>query len=397
MHAGGHVELELTRSAVDRRLYTLDGVGTLRLDGLLMRSATAEAGTDTWRFARRGLWRRALEATDAAGAVAGTFEPRELRRGGTLTWHGVEYTMQPHSLFRERYALARGDTELALIEATGWWGWGARRPVKVSLDDPAVVPDPGLLLFAAFAVRTLADAAGESAAVTAAVTTTSTGLLSGSGFGCSAALPRDPNRIRGRADRGRAGVTTREREPDCGRSEPGRAVDDHDARADVGLRDLTQDRRVNAASEPPHEAGRCGLLRQRDSDKRAAMRDDGRRRSLGGRPIGVESAVATPATESAETRTAVAARAREGLRGSACTAVSFRVAAQQDACTSCGMHPGHDLGRSQGRPILVLHLEDAVERQIAHLGGEAHERSDVERRRVRAGRLPGSWVEKCTS
>jgi len=168
------VELELTRSADDRRLYTLDGVGTLRLDGLLMRSATAEAGTDTWHFARRGLWRRALEARDLAGAVAGTFEPRELRRGGTLTWHGVEYAMRPHSLFRERYALADGDRELALLEATGWWGWGARRPVKLSLDDAAAL-DPGLILFAAFAVRTLADAAGESAGATAAVTTASTG------------------------------------------------------------------------------------------------------------------------------------------------------------------------------------------------------------------------------
>jgi hypothetical protein len=39
-------DLELTRSSDDRRLYVLGGVGTLRLQGFLSRSAIAEAVAD---------------------------------------------------------------------------------------------------------------------------------------------------------------------------------------------------------------------------------------------------------------------------------------------------------------------------------------------------------------
>ncbi len=53
-------ELELTRTRGDRRLYGLEGIGTLRLDGTFARSATAEAGRDTWRFTQRGFWRRVI-------------------------------------------------------------------------------------------------------------------------------------------------------------------------------------------------------------------------------------------------------------------------------------------------------------------------------------------------
>ena len=54
-------ELELTRTRGDRRLYALEGIGTLRLDGTFARSATAEAGRDTWRFTQRGFWRRVTQ------------------------------------------------------------------------------------------------------------------------------------------------------------------------------------------------------------------------------------------------------------------------------------------------------------------------------------------------
>lgn len=47
-------ELELTRTPDDRRLYSLDGIGTVRLEGLFSNSATAEAAERGWRFARRG-------------------------------------------------------------------------------------------------------------------------------------------------------------------------------------------------------------------------------------------------------------------------------------------------------------------------------------------------------
>ena len=49
-------------------------------------------------------------------------------------------------------------------------GWG-KRPVRVTIDDPEAI-DPGLLLFAVFVTRALADdAAGATAAATSAAVT----------------------------------------------------------------------------------------------------------------------------------------------------------------------------------------------------------------------------------
>ena len=157
-------DLELTRTSAARRLYALEGVGTLRLQGLLGRAATAEADGSTWRFARRGFW-GPVEVTDAAGSAVGAFEPRGLaRRGGTLRWGGREFALRPAGSWRERYALAVGDRELALLHGKGW----GRRPVKVTVDDMSAV-EPGLLLFAAFVVRGLAeDAQGAAGAASAA-------------------------------------------------------------------------------------------------------------------------------------------------------------------------------------------------------------------------------------
>lgn len=157
-------ELQLTRTPGDRRLYALGSVGTLRLKGWSSRSATAEASGVRWEIGRRGLFKAVIEATDAAGAVAATFESRTLRRGGALRWLDRELELQTDSIWKERYALVDGERTLATIEGKGW----GRRPVKVTIDDAAAV-EPGLLLFAAFVVRALAeDAAGSSGAGVAA-------------------------------------------------------------------------------------------------------------------------------------------------------------------------------------------------------------------------------------
>jgi len=150
--------MELKRTEEDRRLYALEGVGTLRLEGLRGRMATAESGSDSWHITRRGFWRRTVEATDAADSVVGEFEPRGMRRGGALRWAGRALELRPASRWRERYALAEGDRELAVFDGKGW----GRRPVEVVVDDSATV-EPGLLLFAAFVVRGLAEDAGAAA------------------------------------------------------------------------------------------------------------------------------------------------------------------------------------------------------------------------------------------
>jgi hypothetical protein len=158
-------DLDLTRVPGDRRLYSLEGVGTLRLEGLASRGATAEASGRRWRIARRGFWQRAVRAADEAGAVVGEFEPRSLRRGGELRWDGRELTLRPASNWRERYALADGVRELAILDGKSW----GRQPVKVTLDDAEEI-DPGLLLFAVFVVRGLAKDAADTVAATTAAT-----------------------------------------------------------------------------------------------------------------------------------------------------------------------------------------------------------------------------------
>jgi hypothetical protein len=157
-------DLELTRSPDDRRLYALEGVGTLRLEGWASRRAIAETDGRSWRITRRGFWQPVFEAADAEGAPAGSFEPHTLRRGGAVRWNGRELTLRPASRWRERYALSEdGGRELVILDGKGW----GRRPVKVTVADPGSV-DPGLLLFTAFIVRSLAEDAGAAGGAVAA-------------------------------------------------------------------------------------------------------------------------------------------------------------------------------------------------------------------------------------
>ena len=139
------------------------GVGTLRLAGFASRTAVATADGATWELARPRFWSQDITATDAGGTTVGSFEPRALRRGGTVIWADRELVLRPASAWRERYALAAGETELAIFEGKGW---GAR-PVRIQVGDSAI--GPGLLLFTAFVVRGLAeDASGAAGAAAGA-------------------------------------------------------------------------------------------------------------------------------------------------------------------------------------------------------------------------------------
>ena len=158
------VNRQLARVPGDHALYALEGVGTLRLEGISSSRATAEAAGRHWHFARRGFWRQ-LQATDATGVVVGAFD-RRLLGGGTVRWSGDEFALRRASMWRERYVLADGHRELALFDAKGW----GRRPVTISFDDHAAL-DPGLVLYVAFVVHRLAgdaNTAGAVAATTAA-------------------------------------------------------------------------------------------------------------------------------------------------------------------------------------------------------------------------------------
>jgi hypothetical protein len=166
--------LELTRSSEGRRVYRLADRGTLRLNGLLMRSATVEADGATFTIERESFWTRAVRATDADGLV-GRFEPRTVRRGGVLEWRGVEHMLEPAALIAQRYSLEREGKVIAVVQARGWWGWGSRCPVTVELPDASDV-DTGLLMFAAYVVRTTADrASSDGSASTTATTSAAVG------------------------------------------------------------------------------------------------------------------------------------------------------------------------------------------------------------------------------
>jgi hypothetical protein len=163
-------ELELIRTREDRKLYTLPGVGNLRVGGWLTRKVEASTGGASYSFDKRGFFGPYFTATDTAtGTVVGELHPRAIRRGGTVAWRDAEWQLKPAAALRERYALnAPGsDREVATIEGRGW----GKRPVKVATDDATAI-DPGLLLFVVFAVQILAEdanAGGGAAASTAAM------------------------------------------------------------------------------------------------------------------------------------------------------------------------------------------------------------------------------------
>jgi hypothetical protein len=109
------------------------------------------------------MWKRGILASDAQGNRVASFRPRDLRRGGSLRWGEVEYSLRPAS-WRDRYELTRVEHIIAVIDGKGW----GKRPVRVSIEDPESI-DRGLLLFAVFVVHGLAEdttaAGGASAAV----------------------------------------------------------------------------------------------------------------------------------------------------------------------------------------------------------------------------------------
>lgn len=141
--------LHLRRSAQDRRLLELDGVGTLRLTGMTKRTATAEAGGARWELSCRGWLRVVFAAVDAAtGETTGTYTLKRVPvSGGRLEWAGQTYP-------------ARGDYRQIVIYAgqsnlAGFAGGRGPEPVTVTLDRSAQL-ETGLLLLMFFVARTLA-------------------------------------------------------------------------------------------------------------------------------------------------------------------------------------------------------------------------------------------------
>ena len=148
-------ELALRRERSDRRRYTVEGVGTMRVGGLIARTADASdlAGND-WHFRRRG---RRAHATLPSAEIVGEYSPRAVGRGGTLRWEDRVLALEPTGRFwQERYRLLDGRRQLAGLSGRSW----GREPVRLHLTDDAEL-DPGLVLFVAFVVRGLAEYASQ--------------------------------------------------------------------------------------------------------------------------------------------------------------------------------------------------------------------------------------------
>ena len=143
--------LQLTCDPTDDRLWTLDGVGTLRRTGRMSRAATAEADGRSWAIVRHGWVRPGFRAADETGAVVCELKGTFGSRGEMMRWSGRELALRPNGLRRGGYALLDGGRVLATMTPKR----EGKRPLDVTLEDPAL--DPGLLLFVAFVVQAYSD------------------------------------------------------------------------------------------------------------------------------------------------------------------------------------------------------------------------------------------------
>jgi len=87
----------------------------------------------------------------------GAYAPIALGRGGRLRWGERDLELKPvGKLWQEHYALLDGRSELGRFRGKSW----GSTPVRITLTDDAAL-EPGLLLFAAFVVRGLAEYAAQ--------------------------------------------------------------------------------------------------------------------------------------------------------------------------------------------------------------------------------------------
>lgn len=152
----------LTRDPEDKKRYVLDGVGALRRHGRLSSAATLTAVDGSAWEARRQGWRMRPVFTDPVGGEAARFaSSRAFKRGGELVVGSASYSLRPSSRWKERYALARGEQELATIEAGGWSGTRIRVDVEGDVE-------PLVLLAACWLVRQFADDSASAASAAGA-------------------------------------------------------------------------------------------------------------------------------------------------------------------------------------------------------------------------------------
>ena len=142
-------ELQLTRSADDKRRLDLPGVGSLRFENIWGTKLRLTApGHGEWRVVRR---RRGVTVSDADGMTVAAFTGRGVEHGDVA----VEVTTPHQGLLDRRppFLLLEGDRELARMAPSVW----SEKPTAVTLlDEDFAVQHPLLLLLALYRAQLVA-------------------------------------------------------------------------------------------------------------------------------------------------------------------------------------------------------------------------------------------------
>ncbi len=140
-------EVELLRSAGDRRLFEIEGVGWLRTASWL--SHRGEAGVvgsavAEWAFEPRGWTAGRAEALDRRSGLplGGYRRMKTFGPDGEVTWGGRVHELERASSWRSRLRLDGGGATLLQLDVRGY----GRRPATLRVD-PALDGQPGLVLF----------------------------------------------------------------------------------------------------------------------------------------------------------------------------------------------------------------------------------------------------------
>lgn len=161
--------LELARVRDDRRAHELRGesevFGRLRKERALSETAEAVTADGSWRFVRRGFFRRTMEATHTVTGERVAGFRSGWTGGGTLEVAGRAYRFARDGWWGRRWTVAGDEGELIRLRALG----GLRRP-GLELDSLAQsLPQLSLIVLSACYLALAAQRDDAAAASVSAV------------------------------------------------------------------------------------------------------------------------------------------------------------------------------------------------------------------------------------
>jgi hypothetical protein len=145
-------ELQLVRSADDKRRLDLEGVGSVRFENIWgTKLVLTASGGGAWRIAGRGPFRRSSAATDALGTTVATMSRRGVEQGDRV----VEVTTPHQGLLERRppFVIVENGRELARVAPRVW----DEKPLDVTLlEEEFAANDPLLFLLTLYRAQLVA-------------------------------------------------------------------------------------------------------------------------------------------------------------------------------------------------------------------------------------------------